>query len=91
MSRASDLEDYKYDPNRVKGVIDEEIESNRAAGKWEFAIDNLIDGPRDKEKTHACLDAVKETFQGEGFYASFSIGGMGGGPFLVVTGDPTKK
>lgn len=91
MSRASELEDYKYNPARVKGVIDEEIVSNRAAGRWDFAIENLIDCPRDEEKIDACLKAVKEGFQGEGFYASFSIGGIGGGLFFVATEDPTKK
>ena len=91
-TRASALAYFKYDPVRVKGIVDAKIESDRAAGRWDFVIDNLFKRPRDMNRMKTCLEAVQDALRDEGFYVSFSIiGGIGGGPFSVSIEDPIEN
>ena len=70
MDRAKELRDHKYDPVRVKAVVDEHIESRRAKGNWKIDIDDLVSLPRDDGRMMECMKEVQRALRDEGFYVS---------------------
>lgn len=67
MNRAEKALQFQYDPERVKKIIDHEIDSDMAAGKWVFSTGDLIGYVGDEERARDCLEEVQKNLEAEGF------------------------
>ena len=90
MSRASKILNHQYDPIRVKALIDEEIDSNMAKGKWEFPIEDLLGHFEDIERANHCIAVVQVKLESEGFFVQHENKQVGYGSHVVVMAECPK-